>query len=218
MKSQIKLVFGFFLMISGIASSQQKPLFGVNAGVTYSNIRGNEYADEFRYGADFLVGFSAEIPLSNKWSVIGNINYERKSFKRDFELIYLEFRDFNDAAFPKGNVKIRETFSYLAVPINIRYYIGSKKNFFINGGIYTAFFLNSKVKSDGQVQPSNNDGFTTVEVGADLGAGYVFRLNDKNRLNVEIRDNFGLSNGSSYQNSEFRTNSLNLILNWQFTL
>jgi len=217
-KSPIKLVFGFFFMISGIASSQEKPLFGVNAGVTYSNIRGNEYADEFKYDADFLVGVSAEIPLSNKWSVSGNINYERKSFKRDFEVIYLEFRDFNDTAFPKGNVKIRETFSYLAVPINVRYYIGSKKQFFVNGGIYTAFFLDSKVKSDGKIQPLDNDGFTTVEVGADLGAGYVFRLNDKNSLNVEIRDNLGLSNGSSSENSKFRTNSVNLILNWQFAL
>ncbi|GEP51463.1 hypothetical protein FNO01nite_21350 [Flavobacterium noncentrifugens] len=214
----IKLIAGLLLMVSGTVAAQEKPSFGVNAGATYSNIRGNEYADEFKYGADFLVGVSAEIPLSNKWSVIGNINYERKSFHRDFAVIYLDFRDFNDPSFPTGNVKIKETFSYLAVPVNIKYYIGKQKRFFINGGIYTAFFLGSQLKHDGVKQPANDKDITAVDFGANLGTGVVVKLNQTNRLNIELRDNLGLSDNISFSNIETRTNSLNLILNWQFTL
>jgi hypothetical protein len=70
------------LLLAGSATfAQNKPKFGVNLGGTYANIRGNEAADRNKYDLNFLVGVSFEVPFSERFSFVGNVNYERKTFK-----------------------------------------------------------------------------------------------------------------------------------------
>ena len=66
----IKNYFFLFLLTSTIAFAQKKPVFGINAGLTYSSIRGNEIADQHEYDFNFLLGGSVELPLNEAFSVV----------------------------------------------------------------------------------------------------------------------------------------------------
>ena len=60
-----------------------------------------------------------------------------------------------------------------------------------------------------------------MDGGLVLGFGKVFKLNEKNDLKLELRENFGLVNTSDvevYNDGTIKTNSINLILNWSFNL
>ena len=99
---------------------------------------------------------------------------------------------------------------------------GKKDDFYVNGGLFLGYLLNSKLSS----KNSDNDTDTTdmnkkIDAGLVFGFGKVFQLNDKNNLKLEIRENLGMLNTSDfdvYNDGTIKTNSLNLILNWNFNL
>ena len=209
-------LFCFFYSFSSIA--QEKVKFGINTGVTYSNIRGNEIADKNKYDFNFLLGTSFELPINNKLSFYTGLNYERKSFKREvlYDVIYPVFDPIDPAFSQDSGFTVKATLSYLNIPINIKYYLGKKNSFFVNGGLNTAVFLNlnSNIEDEKNI-------IKTLDFGVNLGFGKKIKLNEKTHLNIEIRDNYGLVNISSvpvYNNGTVKTNSVNLILNWEFKI
>ena len=207
------------LLISTASFAQNKPKFGVNLGGTFSNIRGNEIADTNKYNANFLVGASFELPLNERFSLLTNVNYERKSFKNN---ITVYAGDPFDPVITTRNIDVEARLEYITIPVNLKYYIDANKKFYVNGGAFVGIFLDSNTKGDGE--NSNNDEnylFKTLDFGANLGIGTNFKINDKNSLNLEIRHNYGLANISKvqvYNDDKVKTNSFNLIANWQFDL
>ena len=207
------------LLISTASFAQNKPKFGVNLGGTFSNIRGNEIADTNKYNANFLVGASFELPLNERFSLLTNVNYERKSFKNN---ITVYAGDPFDPVITTRNIDVEARLEYITIPVNLKYYIDANKKFYVNGGAFVGIFLDSNTKGDGE--NSNNDEnylFKTLDFGANLGIGTNFKINDKNSLNLEIRHNYGLANISRvqvYNDDKVKTNSFNLIANWQFDL
>jgi hypothetical protein len=83
----MKHYFLLLLLVGTASFAQNKPIFGINLGGTYANIRGNEVANRNNYDLNFLVGGSIEIALNEKFSFLGNINYERKTYEQKFILI-----------------------------------------------------------------------------------------------------------------------------------
>jgi hypothetical protein len=207
------------LLISCTTLAQNKTSFGVNLGGTFSNIRGNEGADQNKYDLNFLVGGSIEVPLNDRLSFLGNINYERNTFKRTILLI--DFKDF-DPVINAKEAKVQLRLEYITVPLNLKYYLGLQKNWYLNGGPFLGFFLNSNSKVNGEnTNEDANSLFKSFNLGANLGLGTRFKINEKNSLNLEIRHNYGLSNISDVPvmgNGTVQTNSFNLIANWQFGL
>ncbi|RRJ93896.1 porin family protein [Flavobacterium macacae] len=207
------------LLISTASFAQNKPKFGVNLGGTFSNIRGNEIADTNKYNANFLVGASFELPLNERFSLLTNVNYERKSFKNN---VTVYAGDPFDPVITTRNIDVEARLEYITIPVNLKYYIDANKKFYVNGGAFVGIFLDSNTKGDGE--NSNNDEnylFKTLDFGANLGIGTNFKINDKNSLNLEIRHNYGLANISKvqvYNDDKVKTNSFNLIANWQFDL
>lgn len=207
----------FLVFVSSIAFSQEKPKFGVNFGGTFSNIRGNEIAERNKYDFNFLIGGSIEVPLNDKFSFLGNINYERKTFKNTIR--NTDFEDF-DPIVNSRNLKVKLRLEYITIPLNLKYYIDSQKKFYVNGGPFVGFFLNSNSKVEGRNTNEDGNGlFKTLDFGANLGVGTNFKINSKNSLNLELRHNYGLSNISDVPvngDGSVKTNSFNLIANWQF--
>lgn len=203
------------------ATAQDKVKFGINGGMTLSDFRGGEYADELKYGFNYLIGMSAEIPLSDKVSFSTGLNYEKKS---PTQKITFEEPIFDpvDPAFSTGTARFTTTLHYLTVPLNIKLYLGSKKNFYLTGGAFAAILLDSALRVDGdKIDDSNNNGFKTMDAGINLGFGTRIKLTETQNLNIELRDNLGFVNisKSPYPGyDEMRTNSINLIANWQFDL
>ena len=152
------------LLISTASFAQNKPKFGVNLGGTFSNIRGNEIADTNKYNANFLVGASFELPLNERFSLLTNVNYERKSFKNN---VTVYAGDPFDPVITTRNIDVEARLEYITIPVNLKYYIDANKKFYVNGGAFVGIFLDSNTKGDGE--NSNNDEnylFKTLDFGA----------------------------------------------------
>jgi Outer membrane protein beta-barrel domain len=211
-----KAICIFYVFYSLFSMAQKKVSFGINTGMTYSVTHGNAIANENKYDFDFLIGTSIEVPLSKKISFFSGINYERKSYIREILFVRLNIYNPQDPTFSKGSgFLVNNRFSYLNIPLNLKCYLGNKNLFFIDGGLYTAIFLNSSSSLNG----NENGFFKTLDFGSNLGLGKKIKLNEKVNLNVEIRDSYGLVNISKtpiYNDGILKLNSVNLILNWQF--
>ncbi len=209
------------LLVFSISHGQNEFKIGLNLGGTLSSVRGNDIAEENKAALDFLVGASFEYSFNQNTSIISNINYERKSYSQDVDSSEFILDGF-DPLIGNGEIKIRSTLSYLSIPIMLKYNFGANKNFFINGGPYIGFFLDSGVKVDGEkVKDDSNDIFNSTDFGLSFGIGTKVKLNETNNLNIELRNNLGLSNISAVaviDDGTVKTNSINLIFNWEFEL
>ena len=210
MKLFLKIVALSLLLLSGRGFAQ-KTKFGVSAGATYANIRGGYIDESQKGGFNFLAGLSLELPINNKFSFLTNLNYERKSSNVEAMDFFYESSFFGQGRESEINL----TSNYIALPINVKYYIGNKNIFYVNGGLYSAFYIGGRSVSDLGTQRSKPDELT-VDVGVNIGVGHVIKFK-KTNLNIELRDNLGLKQISKF-NSEANTNAVNLILNWEFSI
>ncbi|MDR6966747.1 hypothetical protein J2X31_000745 [Flavobacterium arsenatis] len=218
------------LLLMGVATfAQEKPKFGINLGSTFSNIRESDsnseedfFYENTKYDLNFLVGVSMELPLGEKFSLLGNVNYERKTFKKTKNLDELFLPNPDDPNFNQDRtVDMKQRLEYITIPINLKYYLDAQKRFYVNGGPFIGFFLNSNLKTEGKNVNDNGDSiFKTLDFGANLGIGTNFKINEKNSLNLELRHNYGFVNIAdfNYNDTKLKTNSFNLIANWQFDL
>ncbi|RZK09210.1 MAG: PorT family protein [Flavobacterium sp.] len=213
----------FLLLLASTATfAQEKPKFGINTGATYSNIRGGDFADQQNYDINFLVGVSIEVPLTAKLSFVGNLNYERKTYQ--FNVPTTDFGTLDPIVANRSTIKFKSRLEYITIPLNLKYYIGNKKRFYVNGGAFLGVFLNDNFKVNGRsTYRGGNDDTEKIDFGANLGIGTNFKIRDKNSLNVEIRHNYGFMDINRMTTSfdediTIKTNSFNLIANYQFDL
>lgn len=196
---------------------QNKIKLGVNGGLNYASLRGNIFVDNLAANFSYLGGVSFEYFFKENLSIGANLNYENKTAK-DKGYIYLVNDGFGERV--KSDTKAK--YNYLVLPVYVNYYFAPKKDFYFNGGVFVGYLLDSKFTS----KKFNDTTVTTdknkkTDAGLVLGFGKVFKLNDKNELKLELRENLGLVNTSDvevYNNGSVKTNSVNLILNWNFTL
>lgn len=198
-----KLFLFLTLSTSFIISAQGEIKFGVNAGATFSNLRG-DVDDEFKSGLDFLVGFGLEVPVNEKLSILANINYERKSIKATIDDSY------------KSSVKFR--MHYITVPVNAKYYLGAKKNFFVQAGPYAGFFVDDTFFINGKEQTSELAGgseFKLLDLGISTGIGTQFKVDHKHHISLSLRNNLGLTNVSDMASNTIKTNAFNFVFTWE---
>jgi len=192
------------ILLSSLSYAQNDIKFGINGGATFSSIRGNEAADESKSSLDFLIGVTVDYPINEKLSIKTNLNYERKSV--------------NVESFSVENVNIRSTYSYITLPVLLKYNFDS---FYINGGPFVGFLINANSKSDdGGPDFEFTDLNRNIDAGVSLGIGKRIDLSN-NYLDIEIRNNLGLVNISEVEvlnDGTIKTNSLNLILTYYLNL
>jgi hypothetical protein len=216
MKTTLKTLLLSLVPLAGFAQEADPLKFGINAGATYSGIRGNDAAKANDYAFDYLVGISLEKPLSSSLSILANLNYERKSFTNT---ITIENGDPFDPVVVLRNVDTKLTLQYLSLPVNLKYYVGPSKGFYINGGIFAGYYLGETLKADGdKVDDDGQDIFKKLDFGVNLGVGVRFPIDEHNDIAVELRDNLGLISINDLNNAKVKTNAINLIFAWQFDL
>lgn len=189
-----------------IASAQGETKLGINAGATLSNFTGNS-SEGFKYGLDFLIGFGLEMPLNDKLSLLANVNYERKTPKTSL------LQGANKTEIP---AKVR--MHYITVPINAKYYIGSKKNFFVQAGPYAGFFIDDTFFIDGKEQTAELAGgseFKMLDLGISSGIGTQFKVDNKHHISLSLRNNLGLTNISDMPDYKIKMNAFNLVFTWE---
>ena len=214
MKKHKILLLIIGILLSTTIFAQDNIKIGINAGATYSKFRGNEIIENTDSKFDFLFGVSVEKNLKEDLSIKTNLNYERKSFSNERIV-------FDEDGSRIGQTEIITTFNYLSLPVLIKYNFGVTRQFFINGGPYFGFLLNTKSKTEGFPDDDSTYLNKKIDVGISLGIGKKIQLNNMNDLSIELRNNLGLINISDvevFQDGTIKTNSLNLILTWNFQI
>jgi outer membrane protein with beta-barrel domain len=210
MKKGKRVLFLIGVFFTSIIYAQNGIRIGLNAGATYSKFRGNELIENTDAKIDFLIGVSFEYSLKENLSLKTNLNYERKSFV-----------GVKTIGFIPVEIKVTSNFDYLSFPILIEYDFGNSQKLFVNGGPFIGFLLSGKSKAGGFPTNDLTSLNKKLDIGLSFGIGKKFYLNDKNNLNVEIRENLGLINISDVEvinDGSIKTNSLNLILTWDFEI
>lgn len=218
MKKTILLVF---FLVNIATQAQNKIILSVSSGATFSNIRGNDFAEENKYDFNYVGGIGIEKPINNKISILTGLNYDNKSFKNEIDAAFFT-NSMDPFVFNEGTLKVKVTLQYISLPVLFRYYFDNESHFYINSGPYIGFFLNATTRVDGdKINEDSNDIFKKVDFGCSLGIGKKFKITDKNKLSIELRDNLGLLNISDVPvqgNGTVKTNSFNLILGYEFNL
>ncbi len=218
-----KLCVLFVLAFPVLALAQNSLKFGINAGPTLSDIRGNGYAEGFKYGFGYLFGISMEVPLTQRFSFSTSVNYEVKSAVQrtsfSYSGAYVGPTGLAVEYTVSGNPKITTTINYIAVPVNLKYYLDYWENNYLTAGAFVAFAIDEGYTIKGEKPPKKyHHNYETLDYGINIGVGTKFKLNRSHELNIELRDNLGLANVTNVSSDKISTNSLNLILNWQFSL
>lgn len=218
-----KLHLLLLLALPILSSAQEEIKYGINAGATFSDIRGDGYAADFSYGAGYMAGLSMEVPLNQRFSFCTGINYERKSSIKKTSFSYNETiigPDGTAVQFPvEGNGKITTRLDYIVVPVNLKYYLDIWETYYATGGGFVAYALNEGYTLKGDKPMAGyQQNYENLDYGVSFGIGTKFKLNRTQEVNIELRDNLGLANITDIDSDKISTNSINLILNWQFSL
>jgi hypothetical protein len=231
-RSLVLLIIQLVLILGVIYNplyAQEPKSIGINVGATYSGFRGNDFFEDYKYGLDFLIGVSYGLELSERLDVFAELNYERKSTQRIYEQSYIDENGnvtiignpIGSPSSERPEFKFQSRFDYLTLPVSIKYYFSKKRTFYINTGAFVGLLLNQKNIDDGEdAELFLNPQFDTIDYGIVLGVGYDIYIDDYNTMSITLRnalgfndiDNFGKQ--SPYHTT--RSNSLNLILTWNF--
>lgn len=212
---KLKYLLILCVLLPIMATAQGKEKFAVNAGATLSKYTGDS-SEGFKYGFDFLVGFGFEMPINDNFSLLANVNYERKTSKTSFidEINYDPIS--GGYNYEEAPAKVR--MHYITVPVNAKYYFGSKKNFFVQAGPYVGFFIDDTFFFDGKEQTMEIAGgsdFKMLDLGLSSGVGVQFKTDDKHQVSLSLRNNLGLSNISDMSGYTVKMNAFNFVFTWE---
>src|SRR6218665_1532848 len=204
--------------------AQHKFKLGINGGATYSKFRNQDVGTiNGTYGFGFMAGLSAEYYLKDNLSLKANLSYDRKSSRAKSTLSVREYYDSYPIVYRQ---KITYNYDYLTLPIMVKFDFGKNKDFFINGGPFIGYLLQSELKS--KMKPSyptdpldTTDSYNSFDYGLTVGFGKIVKLTEKTDLSIEVRDNLGLSKMNdfeTYGGKDIRSNSFNLIIGCSFDM
>lgn len=225
MKKQYLLLVIAFISIKTF-SQESKIKYSFQGGVNHSNFRGGLYFGKDKFSVAYLFGASFEYQIKEKLALKVDVNYERKIKQTNNVIEIIGNGSFDPIDNNSGIYNfVNTSFSnYIVLPILIKYNFSEKDSFYLNGGPFLGFLLNSGIKTnlvlDGEetsASTTTND-YKTLDVGVSFGIGKEFNLSDKNKIYIELRDNLGLLNTnklmSRYHNNEIMTNSINFIVGY----
>lgn len=185
--------------------------FGVQAGATYSSFRGNDFTEMSDPRVNFLVGVSADIPVGENLSIYANLNFEQKAIGEKGHYYIIE-----DGVATEYDLDVTQVFQFLSIPVTAKYRFTD--DFYFYGGPFAGALLGRNIYDSGKKIDSGKEPYKTLDYGLTFGLGFKIPF-DTNSLNVELRDNLGLANISGPSGlGTVKTNSVNLIVAWQFTL
>ena len=150
---------------------------GVNAGVNFSA------ATSGGNNTNNLTGFNfaavGEYYFSDTWGIRAKLIYDTKGWADGF------YTDQNNNTFVT-DFKL----NYLTLPVTANWHFGSKKNWYLNFGLYAGFLLNAKT---GTNDIDVKDSFEGVDFGLALGIGYKFSIDENTKLFIDFDGQGGLT-------------------------
>jgi hypothetical protein len=147
--------FIFFLFLY-THQSQAQIKFGIQAGAGFSKLTSPFIS--FSNGLCYSGGFTAILPFKNKISIVSGLQYEGLQTK--IPNVVFE----NNGSFTDGDGTISTPYSYLKIPVLVRFGIGVEESpkFYVEGGGFVSYLLNAKISG------INKNTKAAVEYDADL--------------------------------------------------
>lgn len=208
MKKTIFILIALFSLSNNFAQVNLK--IGANIGGQISSLRGLEFETENNFEIVPTLGLNIEVAFNQSISLITAINFERWKKKR--ETYYFE---------PLNNSgrysTVKEGYSFFNIPLLVRYKLGDKKKYFIDGGGFVNYF--NTAKPNGFIPLFIS--FEDYNFGLSLGFGTIFYLNDRTDITLQLRNELGLTDVNKYKtmlNGNVKTNTIRLIATFNFKL
>lgn len=232
-------LFLVILSFQNVVFAQKDFRVGLFGGLNYSNQKMSNpilqnSKDSF---VQFLVGFSAEVPINKRFSLKTGSALENRRFDFYAESFQTEVTSSGELVSKKVEVTNKNTYSYLTIPLLLKYNFGGNKSFFATIGPYASILLNQNhstkfTPTSEIIEPSIGEQqinyMLRVEVdgketGITFGLGKSFTLKNRSKLSLELRNNYGFSDTVSFnaygdQFSDLKTNTINLITEFSFGL
>ncbi len=204
------LAIGFFCFF---VKAQEKLTYGIQGGINYSSLRFEDVRTT-KHDAElnYFIGISSRIHLRTNMFLDIEVNYDRKKVS-----VYLEEVIINSLSYG-GGFRIFDIYEFITLPVMLRYEFGKKKIFFVKGGPFLGYFLSAKERiNNGELSMDLSQYFSDFDFGFSIGIGKVFSLGNSNKLNLELRNNLGITSIQGHPESQYtKTNSLNIVLGWIF--
>jgi hypothetical protein len=208
-----------FLATNTLCAQTSKIDFGIQGSPSLISMHGNEILNnDHQSGLGFSTGITAQFHVNKHWSVVTDINFERKGTHSDGVLT-------DNLGEVIGTVRCKQQFDYLCLPVLVRYHFGEQIRFFVNAGPYVGYLLqqNNKISSDliGPSSYSSKADFIPLDAGVSAGFGMTALINSKFSYAIELRNNLGIHNISALpviNNEKVQTNSLNLSVSLRYLL
>jgi hypothetical protein len=180
-----------------------------------TSVRGNEVVKElFNPALNYSGGVTLGYHLSKTILLNVGLQYERKGGKHEGTI---ELRDPMNNPILEGEIKIRQNWHYLVVPVELRRRFGSTVYFDLGGGAYAGYLIKQQSISSGAVEEKvvNTNAYKRIDLGLTLSAHVYRKLNDKIALSLGLNDQLGLldvSDGAIVHNGSIKHNSIGLVL------
>ncbi|WP_405384143.1 porin family protein [Maribacter sp. LLG6340-A2] len=209
---KVAVIIIIFISLPRIAFGQDNSIFGASLGLGLTNMTGSA-SETTNLSADigYTIGINFEQEFSERTSLNLNLLYSRKNVRRGYNTL---------PNYPINQEKdyLKMSFDYIELPITIRYEVISQSAFFINGGVFFSYLLNTKLSEENNPPNLLATPWTEkVDYGLSFGIAKKISINQNNTFVLELRDNLGMKNlidpDSQYN---LKSNTLYFLVTWEF--
>lgn len=202
------------LLFSYLINAQGKLEIGIETGPNISKIYGNSFIKNYHNSRiGFYSGIGLQYNFSKNIALRTGLGFERKGTAHKSDIT-------DNMANKIGQIKYHSNLDYVTLPILFRYSFGMKTKLFVNLGPNFGILIHQKEVSDARPEfsksvYSNYDSFKKLNIGLSTGVGASHPISDRLKLNIEVRNNLGLSPINDYlpiSNQDIKTNALNFLL------
>ena len=167
--------------------AQQPVTFGLKAGLNVANVH-TDFDNNYDARIGLHAGGVAHIHLNRNWALQPEVLYSAQGFKDD---------------------DVKWKLDYVYVPLMLQYMFDN--GFRLETGPQLGLMVNAKAEA-GNVESDEKDLFNTTDVSWGLGLNYLSR----SQIGVGARYNFGLTDISESNNTEFKNRVFQISLFYQF--
>lgn len=174
-------------------SEEKENRVGVIAGATFSKFN----TENWKNGTNFMIGVTAERNVSDKFTALINLNYERHTTTANIPFSVYDGTTGINTEYP--NNKNTATLSYLSIPLAFRYYTDDNQSgLCFHIGACTDILISDKLKADHYAADGNYGvrplrEFNSITLGLNLGAGYAIPVKNGEDIVIDLRYNTGLT-------------------------
>jgi hypothetical protein len=218
MKKYITLILLTFISLG--LFGQDKINVGIEGGGGFRYFRGNSIVDKENSILGYSGGLIFQYNFSKIFSFKTGITYDRKGWGQNVTIT-------NNSGMFLYKTIAKLNYDYLIVPLLVKASFGNKIKYFVNVGPYIGYGVNNNFFISGEgFRPDENgdnkfDQTLKYDLGISSGLGIQYPINDKIRISIEIRNNYGMLNINKRKYSSiysFYTSSTNLLLGVSYVL